>query len=147
MQTQYNTEFARFTMQLAKTKKLGDMVLTDPPVNRAEVYQRYTHSSDSVVVVLTCTIKQDTPLTMGALLDGAGGARGSLSVEENISTNPSRPSILVGSKDSTTLLAEIQQQILKRGGQFTLDIKHSRVEFKNDVAPTAHEWKQIGLEL
>lgn len=146
MQTQWNTEFARFTMQLAKMKELGDMVLTDPPVNRAEVYLRYTHNSGSVVLVLTCTVKQDKPLTMGVLLDSAGGARGSLYVEENISTNPSRPSIRVGSKDNTTLLAEIQQQVLKRGGHFSLDIKHSRVEFKNVVAPTAQEWKDIGLE-
>jgi hypothetical protein len=150
------TDRARLTAPAAETTRIGrEMFLTDPPLNEVEVFLLYKHTNSSFAVSVTCKVKQDSPLTMGAIMKSVKQAKGGVWLEEEIPKEPRfwcrcqwgrscdfhremRRRHLSGVSLQTVLATEMKAS----GGSFVLDIEQSWLD-SQAIIPIDEEWETM----
>jgi hypothetical protein len=123
-------------------------------INR-ERLQGYKHTDAPFAVSVTCKVKQDYTLTMGAMMKSAKQAKGGVWLEEEIPKEPRfwcrcqwgrscdfHREMRRRHLSDVSLQTVIATEMKARGGTFVLDIEQSWLD-SQAIVPTDEEWETM----
>jgi hypothetical protein len=147
---------AKFTAPAAGMTRIGrEMFLADPPLNEVEVFLRYKHTDSSFAVSATCKVKQDSPLTMGAMMKSAKQVKGDVWLGEEIPKEPRfwcrcqwgrscdfHREMRRRHLSDVSLQTVVATEMKARGGSFVLDLEQLWLD-PQAIIPTDEEWQTM----
>lgn len=121
--------------------KFAGMLLADPPIYEVQAELQYKHNkSPGLKIKATRKVKQDSPITIGALVDGVRCQTGSVWVEYASHGK----SLSCRLKSDSSIENEIQDQEKAIGGRFGLDLARSHLKFfQRMIVPITEEWQEM----